>query len=260
MFTRVCAIAATAVSLAGGTVVAGPADAGTVPGKTIANNTPVYWAGNVWLAKNSPVVKQGPAPNYWLAGPTSAYTDSQNRLHLVARQIAGRWFCAAVTSTKSDYGYGTYRFVIDTPLKSFDRMAVVGMFTYNDSVAYSTGHQEIDVELSRWGQPSTAAANSQYVVQPWRKRNHLLRFPAPINAPSLTYEFTWLPSGVTFRLLKGSAPTARLIKTWKTGAPPGEPTAGTHVNLNMWLYQGQAPYDQANHQVVFENFTYTPAG
>src|SRR4051812_28160812 len=144
MFWRACAAAAS-VALAAGTLAAGPASAGPVP--STSDNTPIYWAGNLWLARNSPVVQRGPAPNYWLAGPTNAYTDEQNRLHLLARQIEGRWFCAAVTSVKSDYGYGTYRFVINTPLRNFDPMAVVGMFTYNDSVAYSEGHQEIDVEL-----------------------------------------------------------------------------------------------------------------
>lgn len=257
MFSRFWTVTAVVAALAAGTVVAGPADAGAVS----SYNTPVVWAGQTWLAKNSPVVQQGPAPNYWLASPENLYTDTSGRLHLIAKEIQGRYYCAEVETQASDFGYGTYRFVIDTPLEKLDPMAVVGMFTYNDNIPYSEGSQEIDVELSRWGQPSLTANNSQYVVQPWRQANHILRFPAPTQADALTYEFTWKPTGVVFKLRNGAAPNSPVLKKWKT-APPGvgAPQSGTRVHLNMWLYRGEAPYNKFSQEVIFQDFTYTPSG
>jgi hypothetical protein len=230
----------------------------TAPSTPSASSTvPVVWSGTTWLAKNSPVLKAGPAPNYWLGTPDNVEVDAKGNLHLVTQKILGRWYCAAITSTKSDYGYGTYRFVMSTPLQNFDPNAVVGMFTYNSAPA--NGHQEIDVELSRWGVPSPTAPNAQYVVQPWRRsKDHIRHFLAPV-ASGMTYEFTWAPNGVTFKLYNGTTPDAPVIRTWRTKAVPGEPTDGIHVNLNMWLMQAHPPYNGTKQEAVFQSFTYTPA-
>lgn len=252
MFRRsAMAVLAAVVCLPLSTAVADPQPIG----QPVTNYVPVSWAGETWLAKNSPVLRAGPAPNYWLAAPTNVSVDADGFLHLSVEKIGGRWFCAAIQSTK-DYGYGTYRFVISTPLSNFDPNAVVGMFTYNNSPAY--GHQEIDVELSKWGVPAPTAANAQYVVQPWRWKNHMRRFVAP-PASALTYEYTWRPSGVVFKLYDGNSADAPVIKTWRTNANPGPPMSGTKLNLNMWLFKGQAPYNNQTQEVVFQNFTYTPA-
>lgn len=252
MFRRsAMAVLAAVVCLPLSTAVADPQPIG----QPVTNYVPVSWAGETWLAKNSPVLRAGPAPNYWLAAPTNVSVDADGYLHLSVEKIGGRWFCAAIQSTK-DYGYGTYRFVISTPLSSFDPNAVVGMFTYNNSPAY--GHQEIDVELSKWGVPAPTAANAQYVVQPWRWKNHMRRFLAP-PASALTYEYTWRPSGVVFKLYDGNTANAPVIKTWRTNANPGPPMSGTKLNLNMWLFKGQPPYNNQTQEVVFQNFTYTPA-
>ena len=227
--------------------------AATPVGQPVTNYVPVVWSGQTWLAKNSPVLKAGPAPNYWL--PSNVTVDDQGYLHLLVSNVAGRWYCAALKST-NDFGYGTYRFAMSTPLADLDPNAVVGMFTYNSSPQY--GHQEIDVELSRWGVPSPTAVNAQYVVQPWRLKHHLRRFVAP-PAAVLTYEYTWLPSGVTFNLYNGSGADAPLVRTWHTNAKPGPPEAGTKLNLNLWLYQGHPPYNNQHQEVVFQSFSYTPA-
>src|SRR4051794_4233513 len=68
---------------------------------------PVDWAGQTWLARESGLARQRPNNNYWLATPDTVFTDSQDRLHMVAREIGGQWFAVGLNSTKSDYGYGT---------------------------------------------------------------------------------------------------------------------------------------------------------
>src|SRR4051812_3639601 len=73
-----------ALTLAASALAVGPAVATPVSLRPVTSNVPVYWAGEAWTAKNSPVVQQGPAPNYWLASPSTVFTDDAGRLHLVA--------------------------------------------------------------------------------------------------------------------------------------------------------------------------------
>ena len=245
-----------AVTAAAGCLAVGTASAGPLPSaQTLTTVYPVSWQGDVWLGRESPVLTQQPAPNHWLATPETIFTDSSGALHLVAKNVAGTWYSAGVTTQKSDYGYGTYRYVVNTPLSTFDPMVVVGMFTYNES--QPAGHQEIDVELSRWGQPSATAPNTQFVIQPWRLGDNLRRFAAPTDR-ALTYEYTWSPRGVFFDVRDGTTPTAPIVRKWRAKATP-KPFSGTHVHLNIWWLRGQVPYGNQNQEVVIRSFTYTPA-
>jgi hypothetical protein len=252
---RVLIAACVAVTgLVVGTAEAGPLPSGLPTAQDATSVVPITWEGQVWGARMSGPITQGPAPNHWLATPDTVYTDDQGYLHLEAKQIGGTWYSAGITSIKSDYGYGTYRYVVETPLANFDPMAVVGMFTYNNNTP--SGHQEIDVELSRWGQPATAAANTQFVIQPWRVGNNLRRFYAPSDR-ALTYQWKWTPKYVLFKVLNGTTPNAPLIRKWKAKSPP-QPSSGTKVHLNLWWLRGQPPYSGQAQHVVFRSFDYTP--
>ena len=237
----------------------GSASAGTagVPAKSdLTSAYPVLWQGELWLARESPVTTQMPNHNYWLATPQTVFTDDQDRLHLVAKQCGLNWCGVGLGTAKNDYGYGTYRFVLDTPLKKLDPVAVVGMFTYNKDVRPS--QQESDVELSRWGQPSPSAPNAQWVVQPWTWPGHLVKFTAP-RSSSMAYEFTWRPKSVTFRARLGTSPSGTIVNSWKsTAALPGTPVPGTEVHLNLWFQGGQAPYSGKSQEVIFRSFSYKP--
>jgi hypothetical protein len=230
-----------------------------VPAKSdLTSVYPVMWEGQVWLGRESPLTTQMPNHNYWLATPQTVFTDDRGRLHLVARQCGLNWCGAGIATTKRDYGYGTYRFVLDTPMKKLDPVAVVGMFTYNKDVKPS--QQESDVELSRWGSPSPTAPNAQWAVQPWTWPGHLVKFTVPRSAV-MTYEFTWRPRSVIFRARLGAKPGGTIVNSWKsTAALPGTPVPGTEVHINLWFQGGQAPYSRTNQEVIFRSFTYTPLG
>lgn len=242
-------------------MLAVPAAAGPVPdGLPHPNDLmtvyPVTWQGEQWLGRQSPLARQRPNDNYWLATPQTIWTDDQGRLHLKATQLGGRWFAVGLNSVKNDYSYGTYQFVVDTPMDALDPMAVVGMFTYNRDVVPS--RQESDVELSRWGQPSPVARNAQWVVQPWTRRGHLLPFTVP-PTQSMTYTIRWKPNSVTFTARQGDTGTGTVVNRWRsTKALPGTAQAGTEVHLNLWFLRGEAPYDRQPQEVVFRSFTYTP--
>lgn len=222
-----------------------------------SNVYPVSWAGQVWLARESPVVQESPAPNYWLASPENLFTDSLGRLHMVAEKIGSTYYSVGMTSQQKNYGYGTYTVVVDTPIASLDPMAVVGMYTYNGK--YVPGRDELDVELSRWGQPSPTYNNSQFVVQPWKLKGHLQAFYSPTAHTPLTFQWTWTPQAVYFREYDGTLPGARLIKKWTCSSFSPAPLAGTSMNFNLWFLRGEAPYNGKAQEVIFRSFNYTPA-
>src|SRR5258708_3441244 len=104
------------------------------------------FSGYDWTVKSSDG-RVGPGPNYFSDSNDNVLVDAQGRLHLLITQPNGRWYCAEVISIRS-FGYGTYRFYLDTNLDNLDPQIVLGMFTWNDAPAYN--HREIDIEVSRW--------------------------------------------------------------------------------------------------------------
>ena len=253
---RVLAVCLVLTAATAGTASATPA--GLPSPNDLTAVMPVVWQGAAWTARESPVVRQDPNKNYWLATPETVFTDSQDRLHLVAKQCGINWCGAGIGTVQNNYGYGTYRFVLDTPMADLDPMAVVGMFTYNKDVTPSK--QECDVELSPWGVLDPTARNAQWVVQPWKTRGHLVPFTVP-RTTAMTYEFTWRPKSVTFKARLGTDPHGKVVNSWKsTKALPGKPTPGTQVHLNIWFKKGLAPYDRSAQEAVFSSFSYTPRG
>jgi len=221
-----------------------------------SNLYPVSWAGQSWLARESPALQESPAPNYWLATPENLFTDSQGRLHMIAEKVGSTFYSVGMTSQKNDYGYGTYTVVVDTPIATLDPMAVVGMYTYNGQ--YVPGRDELDVELSRWGQPSPTFNNSQFVVQPWKIKGHLQSFFAPTVHVPLTFQWTWTPTAAHFTAYDGTLPGGKLLKQWTCSSFSPAPVSGTTMNFNLWFMRGQAPYNGKDQEVIFRSFSYTP--
>jgi hypothetical protein len=234
-------------------LVVSPAGAQPVSLKQLSAVVPIEWQGELWQGRVS-VGKQSPGPSYWLTTPQTAFTDNLGRLHLVSRKVGGTWYAAGLDSLKSDYGYGLYRFVVETSLARMEPQAVVGLFTFNNSAV--DGHLENDIELSRWGNPSATAPNTQFVVQPWRAARHLVKFFAKATKP-MTYEFDWQPTSIVFRVRNGALPTSRVLRSW-TFVTSHKPTSGTELHLNLWMH-GTPVYAISSQEVILRSFTYTPA-
>jgi hypothetical protein len=79
------------------------------------------------------------------------FVDNEGHLHLRIDHRDDRWSCAEVISTRS-FGYGTYRFDLDSHIDCLDPQVVLGLFTWNDDPSYN--HREIDIEVARWGDPA----------------------------------------------------------------------------------------------------------
>src|SRR5437879_1596093 len=78
----------------------------------------ISFSGFEWKVKSS-LKRVGPGPNYF--SKENVWIDAQGRLHLKissSKDDEGnlRWYCAEVVS-QSSFGYGTYRWYLDTAIK-----------------------------------------------------------------------------------------------------------------------------------------------
>ena len=222
----------------------------------------LYWSGAAWL----PTMEGCNTNKVCFRGlPDTVFVDAAGRLHLRIVDSGGSWMAAQVSSVEEDFGYGTYRWVLDTPLASLDPASVVGLYTYNgfkDVTAAKgddhVGHLEADFELTRW-RNGASRNNVQETIQPYYNPHNFRRLAVPAHRPGLAFELTWAPTGTTFVIRSGASTTAPVLKRWWTPAPIGQPRLGTRVNLNFWNYGGP-PLSGQPQEVVIDSFSYTPGG
>lgn len=207
----------------------------------------IHFSGYEWTVK-SYSRKIGPGPNLFAAANVGL--DSAGRLHLRIQRSGNRWTCAEVIANTS-LGYGTYTWTID-PTADLDPNAVLGMFTWNDDLAYA--HREIDIELARWGNAADPT-NGQFVVQPYDASDHLARFTQPGGAAGTVHSFTWTPGRVDFvsRTASGQL-IGQYSYTWADVQVPG----GENPRINLWLFRGAAPQNGQAQEIVFRSFTFAP--
>ena len=219
------------------------------------NTKTLQFSGYDWLVKSSEQ-RVGPGPNYFSNSTDNVFVDTQGRLHLRITQKDDRWFCAEVIS-KQSFGYGTYRFYLNTTPASLDPQVILGLFTWNDDPAYH--HREIDIEVSRWGRVDNQ--NAQFVVQPYTDRRNILRFQIPPDLSSSIHSFTWKPDNVFLQSVKGSraeSPKSRDIiqqHTFTEGVPKA---GGENARINLWLMSGHAPTDVKEAEVIINKFEFVP--
>jgi len=131
---------------------------------------------------------------------------------------------------------------------------VVGLFTW-DPVRSTDFRNELDVELSRWGNPETL--NAQYVVQPFYVAANVYRFPAPPGV--LTYSFRWQPGTVTFKTVRGSGADSSAKPVSEHTFTAGVPSpAGENVHLDLYDFLHSRRSTAQPTEVVIEKFEFTP--
>jgi hypothetical protein len=207
----------------------------------IINFSNLYWKVK---SSSSPV---GPGPNNFSDSYNNVWVDSSGRLHLKITRKRGVWYCAEVCSLNS-FGYGTYKFYLDSSAATFDPNIVLGLFTWSDSPDFN--NREIDIEFSRWGDPLNT--NSQYVVQPYYLPGNTFSFVSPEINSSL-HMFEWKPDYVSFNSYAGGS-----TQQWTyTGAVP-QP-GDENVRMNLWLYTGERSGTEKSVEVIINRFEFVPA-
>jgi hypothetical protein len=223
---------------------------GTVPRSPSDPYRVLSFSGYDWRVKSS-VDRVGPGPNYFSDSGKNVWVDKHKRLHLKITRQNGRWECAEIVSMQS-FGYGAYRFFLETASPSIDPNVVLGLFTWNDQPAYH--HRELDVEISRWGKPDDEDA--QFVVQPFTTPENILRFRLPAHLRSSEQGFLWKPDSV-YAYSKRGGPDAALLRdhTFINDIPQA---GGENARINLWLNDKHGPANGREVEVALSRFQFTP--
>ena len=215
---------------------------------TVQGSKVLQFSGYDWLVKSSQE-RVGPGPNYFSDSTDNVSVDGQGRLHLRITQRSSSWFCAEVIS-KQSFGYGTYRFYLDTRPANLDPEVILGLFTWNNDPAYH--HREIDIEVSRWGRVNNQ--NAQFVVQPYTNPKNILRFQVPPDLSSSTHSFTWKPDSVSLQSITSSGDVIQQHRFTEAIPKAG----GENARINLWLMSGNAPTDGKEVEVIIKRFDFIP--
>lgn len=238
-----------------------------------------------WVVKESKNLA-GPGPNWWSASEENVWVDEQGRLHMKITHRDGKWFCSEVVC-KEPAAYGTYAFYVDGRIDQLDPRVIFGLFTWDDTTYKTQANCEIDIEFSRWNDPS--APNLHYSLQPahgpenpsgrYKERIHMSHMK--LEDSQSTHMFTWTPERITFSSFEGDQHPAHLLDGWsyvpvhpmrraKQGGiitdPVGIPQPGsnTHIRINLWLLDADgdriadAPLDGKEVEIIIERFAQIP--
>ncbi len=234
-----------------------PTEGGAVAAVAVVKGEPtppeiiktVRFSGYEWKVRTADSNRGGGITRY---DPANVWTDNRGALHLRIANNSGEWTCAEVNLTRS-LGYGLYRFVVRDSSR-LEPAAVLSMFTWDDS-GQEHNHRELDVEITRWGDP--LSKNAQYVVQPYYVPANVARFMAP--AGILTHSFQWEPGKVSFRTIRGTSsangPRTVAGHIFTSGVPaPG----GELVHMNLYIFGSASSPLRNQNEVVIEKFEYLP--
>jgi hypothetical protein len=183
--------------------------------------------------------------------PENAWTDTKGALHLEIKKKNGRWTCAEIFSKRS-LGYGTYTVTVrDT--SHLEPAAVFGFFTFDESNA-EEHYREMDIEVSRWGDPASKN-NAQYAIQPSYNPGNLYAFAVP--AGPLTYSLQWEPGHATFETIRGRNAGAGAPVVFQHEFTSGVPSAeDAKARLILYVVASEKSPLKRPTEVVVEKFEY----
>jgi hypothetical protein len=171
-----------------------------------------------------------------------------------------KWYCTEIIGTKP-LGYGTYLVTTQSRVDLLDENIVFGFFTWEDCVP--PHYRELDVELTRWGDPSEPN-NLQYVVMP-DLLGHKKRFNIDyaVDTITTTHVITWTKDKVSFGSYYGDysiiPPPKYLIASWSFEISEDIPEEGLESpRFNFWLNYGNPPNNRQNAEFVVTKFKYIP--
>jgi hypothetical protein len=198
----------------------------------------IHWKGQNWNLVSG---RANPGNNYW--NGTGAWIDDQNKLHLTIIKKKGKWYCTGLDS-ENKYTYGTFTWTVASPVYTFDKNIVLGLFTYRDD------NHELDIEPSRWGWED--GNNLGYSVQPFKvKGNERTYKVTGTDGENTTYRIEWKP----YRIKFSSMQNGKVVNEWNYIKPSGIPRTPEYACMNLWLIK--PPSDGKNMECIISDFSYT---
>ena len=211
----------------------------------------IQFSGYSWVVRPSST-GAGPGPNSWSAD--NVWVDTLGKLHLKLAKdaITGIWNCAEVY-TKTQFGYGKYQFQVEGRVDQLDKNVVFGLFNYSGN----DGHDEMDIEFSHWGADYPIL---NYTIWP-KTNNNATRWTTAkdftLDGTYTTHRFTRSKSSVLFQSLYGfqNDNTGEFFSN-TCGVSSLISTLQMPVYINLWLFNGQSPSNDAAVELVINNFTF----
>jgi hypothetical protein len=205
------------------------------------------FSGFDWQVRSEPSDRGGLSSQY---EPANASIDPQGRLHLKITRNGNGWKCAEIRLLDS-LGYGTYTFTVENT-GHLEPAAVIGFYTFDEG-APRQNYREMNIELSRWGDPLNKSA--QYAVQPFYIPANVVRFSAPNG--KVSHSLRWSPGRADFRSVATDARSGTAIADYSftSGVPsPGEET----VFISLYAYGvARSPLTRET-EVIVDRFEYKP--
>jgi len=218
----------------------------------------INFSGFTWVVKNHTDITFGPGNNYWSDDNENVFVDDQGRLHLKITYRNGKWYCAEVR-TKQPLGHGKYTYKIIGEMDQLDSNVVFGLFNYeyHEINGIEIPDREIDIEFSRWSDPT--ADNTSYSVHPVPPAFNNHRFDTNLGGTYSTHWYEWSPDYVSFRSLHGHNLSGSDIQTWVyTGLDIPPQTGNQKTHINLWLNEAFPPINGAEAEVIVKDFKFTP--
>jgi hypothetical protein len=250
----------------------------------------LIFSGHTWCVPQS-TWQMGTGPNCYTDDQNDVFVDDNGWLHLSIKykdeseSPEPNWYCSEVIATENT-GYGKYIYTVIGDTDLLDPNIVVGLFSYD--VCDPGGYHEIDVELTRWGNPDDPT-NAQFAVQPadpdthpdnrrrftidytpgWPRCKQLKYFFRPpfdtrfsCRLPLVTHEFSWKPTRIDFRSYYGDYrihPRAKdMICSWSYTGPDIPEPAKNNPRINFYLTNGDPPQNSQDAEIVIKRFHYLP--
>ena len=213
----------------------------------------IEFGGRKWTVR--PNGTGGPGPCHW--SDTNAWVDAGGLLHLKISHAGSQWHCAEIY-TPDTLGFGSYQWQVISRLDAFDKNVVLGLFPYRGP----DGQNEIDIEIAHWGNAAYPLGNFTVYPAAAGIRQTSRSFPFSLNGDYTTHRFNWQPEFVYYQMLHGhQSGNANEITNWTfspknpAAAVPQQPMP---LHLNLWLFQGRAPSDGKEVEVIIKSFDHTP--
>jgi endo-1,3-1,4-beta-glycanase ExoK len=207
-------------------------------GNTYPSNGMIHWKEQDWFLSGG---RADPGNNYW--NNTGAWIDNQNRLHLTIINKCGKWYCTELVS-QHKYTYGTFTWTVASPVYTFDKNSVLGLFTYQDD------NHELDIEPARWGYEN--GDNLGYSVQPYQNKGNSQTYKVKgTSGANTTYKLEWKPNYIKF----SSMQNGKVISEWNYTQASGIPKTPETVMMNLWLFK--PPSDGKNIECIISDFNIT---
>lgn len=222
----------------------------------------IAFAGCTWRVKGPGVF--GPGPNTFGDAEANAVVTGDG-LRVAITGGPGAWSSTELV-LEEPLGYGDYVFTTRGRVDTIADNVVLGLFLWEYPVCYSPAnewnqHNEIDVEISRWGDPGNE--NAQFVVQPYDRAGNIERFELAYTDDELvSYAFNWLPGRVDFRAWRGGPDDespASLIRAWSYSGAHLPTPEQPRVHINLW-HLDDGPSDGQAQSVTFADFRFRAMG